>query len=109
MAGNDLVVSQVKDQLSQDERSIVDAYLRDIPVLLIVRKGPVWETDIHPPVGLRTTQYQYNGPPLWAPMPFSIRPCEPNFRSSASINAVKHDLQEMAATRSQNRQAIAPE
>lgn len=40
-AGNDLVASHVKDQLSQDERSIVDPYLRDIPVLLIVRKGPV--------------------------------------------------------------------
>lgn len=42
-------------------------------------------------------------------MPFTIRLYELNFRSSASIEAVKHDLQEMAATRSQNLRAIAPE
>lgn len=42
-------------------------------------------------------------------MPFTIRPYELNFRSSASIEAVKHDLQEMAVTRSQNLRAIAPE
>ncbi len=39
-AAGSLLTSHGNNPLSPEERSIVDAYLRDMPILLIVRKGP---------------------------------------------------------------------
>jgi hypothetical protein len=38
LAVDDLIASHVKEQMSPDERSMVDACLRDLPVLLMAGK-----------------------------------------------------------------------
>jgi hypothetical protein len=39
-AASSLLTSHANKPLSPEERSLVDAYIRDMPVLLVVRKGP---------------------------------------------------------------------
>jgi hypothetical protein len=40
-AGNNLIASHAQEQLSPTERTIVEDYLCDMPVLLVRRKGQV--------------------------------------------------------------------